>query len=80
LRCLVEAIKRVDQEKASNTQKRASHDISVVFSHLVSHEELLEQHASLINSKEIKNNESSSHESSDQLQALIKRRSESTTS
>ena len=28
MRCLVEAIKRVDQEKASNTQKRVNHDIS----------------------------------------------------
>ena len=37
---------------------------------LVSHKELLEQHDSLIKmlSKKIKNNESSSHESSDQLQ------------
>ena len=36
----------------------------------MSHEELLEQHASLIKvlSKKLKNNESSSHESSDQLQ------------
>ena len=37
---------------------------------LASHEELLEQHASLIKafSKKLKKNESSSHESSDQLQ------------
>jgi hypothetical protein len=51
---------------------KSSHD-ELILNHeklLVSHEELLEQHASLIKmfSKKIKNNESSSHESSDQLQ------------
>ena len=39
---------------------------------LASHEELLEQHTSLIKvfSKKLKNNESSSHESSDQMQHM----------
>ena len=51
---------------------RTSHD-ELKLTHeglLVSHEELLEQHGSLIKvfSKKLKNNESSLHESSDQLQ------------
>jgi hypothetical protein len=50
---------------------KSSHD-ELILTHeklLVSHEELLEQHASLIKafSKKIKNNESSSHGSNDQL-------------
>jgi hypothetical protein len=50
-----------------------SSDDELILTHeklLVSHEELLEQHASLIKafSKKIKNNESSSHGSNDQLQ------------
>jgi hypothetical protein len=51
---------------------KSSHDELIVTHEklFVSHEELLEQHASLIKmfSKEIKNNESSSHDSSNQLQ------------
>ena len=55
----------LDILKASHDELKLTHERL-----LVSHEELLEQHGSLIKmfSKKIKNNESSSHESSDQLQ------------
>jgi hypothetical protein len=49
---------------------KSSHDELIVTHEklFISHEELLEQHASLIKMFKIKNNESSSHGSSDQLQ------------
>ena len=55
----------LDVLKSSHGELKLTHEII-----LASHEELLEQHASLIKaiSKKLKNNESSSHESSDQLQ------------
>ena len=55
----------LDVLKSSHDELKLTHEKL-----LVSHEELLEQHASLIKafSKKLKNNESSSHESSDQLQ------------
>ena len=55
----------LDVLKSSHDELKLNHETL-----LASHEELLEQHASLIKvfSKKLKNNESSSHESSDQLQ------------
>ena len=55
----------LDVLKSSHDELKLTHEKL-----FVSHEELLEQHASLIKafSKKLKNNESSSHESSDQLQ------------
>ena len=55
----------LDVLKSSHGELKLTHETL-----LASHEKLLEQHASLIKvfSKKLKNNESSSHESSDQLQ------------
>ena len=57
--------KLLDVLKSSHGELKLTHETL-----LASHEELLEHHASLIKvfSKKLKNNESSSHESSDQLQ------------
>jgi cytochrome c553 len=59
--------KLLDVLKSSHGELKLNHETL-----LVSHEELSEQHASLIKtfSKKIKMNESSSHESSDQLQHM----------